>query len=530
MTAPDTIAEIGPPRPSDTRWITRTVTFLAIAVFTVSGSHLGPVLFGPNGAQGAMTPSFASAFVLNIALILFAWRRSEQLKKTFAERDAAESRAYDLAYYDEVTGLFNRRRLKELLRDLSDGEVSRSALILIDLDGFKKINDLYGHAVGDELLFRTSERLKRVSPPDAHCVRLGGDEFAILLQDESATEKQVAELAEVLLVELSKPVEVANTLTAVGVSIGSAALVTTCTEADWLLRRADVAMYEAKKSGRNRYLRFSGSMELELQQRAQFEAEMRAGIEAGEFVPFFQPIVDLPSGTPRGFEALARWRHPTKGLLEPAEFMPLAEATGMISDLSFDVMQEGLAIARDWPSHLKIAVNISPVQFNDPLIAARIMKVLATTGFPAERLEVEVREESLLQNHDAALAILTSLKNQGISISVDDFGVGYAVLTKLGSMPFDRIKIDRSLMASLMDKKQGDTLVRAISAVGKGLKIPVTAEGVETRSIQAKLKQLGCSDAQGWVYGKALSAEEVVLGLVNAEAGPGLSRKSAKRA
>ena len=522
------VFDIGPPRPSDTRWITGTVALFAIAVFAVSGSQVIPALISSNGVS-ELNPSFASAFLLNIALILFAWRRSEQLKKTFGERDAAERRAYDLAHRDEVTGLLNRRRLKEMLRDLCTDKVSKSALVLLDLDGFKKINDLYGHPVGDEILTRTAERIVEVCPPGASCVRLGGDEFAVLLQGTDASAEKAEELTIALMATLSRPIRLANTVAGVGVSIGIALRTTPCKEADWLLRRADVAMYEAKRRGRNQCVQFDSDMEDELTRRHKLEGEMRRGIERSEFVPYFQPIIDLASGETRGFEVLARWNHPTRGLLEPAEFIELAESVGMISELSFSVMHEALTIARDWPSHFQIAVNISPVQFNDPLISARITKVLTQTGFPPERLEIEVMERSLLQNQEAALATLTSLKNQKISISVDDFGTGYAALTQLSALPFDRMKIDRRFMDSLADDDKCDALVQAILGIGKQLKLPVTAEGVETERLQKRIGELGCADAQGWLYSKALSAEQVQLGFMSRAAAEILSHGETKR-
>ena len=512
--------DAGPPSPSDTRWITSTVALLAIAVFSISGSLIVPALLDSFGQGGRLDSRLATVFLLNIALILFAWRRSVQLKRTFAERDAAESRAYQLAHYDEVTGLLNRRRMKELLADLRTSRAAKSAIVLIDLDNFRKVNDLYGHSVGDEMLVRTAKRLTNVCPADASCIRLDGDEFAVLLKGANAGREQVEYLAEAIVTELNRQIKVAKTVTSVGVSIGIATLDKPCKDDDWLLKRADVAMYQAKRLGRNRWVSFDASMELELERRTTLEAEMRSGIESGEFVPFFQPIVDIASGGIKGFEVLARWRHRTRGLIEPSEFLDLAESTGLISELSFRVMHEALEIARDWPSEFKIAVNISPVQFNDPLIAARIMKVLSLTGFPPDRLELEIRERSLLQDHAMALSIITSLKNQGIGVVVDDFGIGYASFTQLRSLPFDRMKIDRSLMAALLDDDQCDALVQAISSIGKGLKIPITAEGVETEALQARLAELGCADAQGFLFSKALSADEVRLGFLS-DAGGG---------
>ncbi len=250
-------------------------------------------------------------------------------------------------------------------------------------------------------------------------------------------------------------------------------------------------------------------MEAELNRRNSTEAEIRSGLLDKQFVPFFQPLIELSSSEIKGFEVLARWNHPTRGLLEPAEFITVAEETGLIASLSMDVMRQALLDARGWPGHLTIAVNVSPVQFKDPLLAQRIVKLLAETGFPAGRLELEITESTILEDHDLALSTVESLKNHGIRISLDDFGTGYASLTQLRSLPFDRIKIDRSFIASILSDEQSHAIVSAIANLGRNLKLPVTAEGVESAGVQGKLQQLGCSDAQGWLFGRAVPASEV---------------------
>ena len=230
---------------------------------------------------------------------------------------------------------------------------------------------------------------------------------------------------------------------------------------------------------------------------------------AGEFVPHFQPIVELASGEVKGFEALARWQHPAKGMLEPSAFLEVAEASGLIGEISMSVMQQALEAARSWPGHLTIAVNLSAVQFKDPMLAQRLLRVLSLTGFPAPRLAFEIPESCLIGNREYALANIQNLQAQGIDIVIDDFGTGYASLTHLHSLPFDRIKIDHSFVKLLETDKQCDALVEAIATLGKGLSIPLSAEGIETSAIQAKLEALGCADAQGWLYAKALSPAQV---------------------
>jgi predicted signal transduction protein with EAL and GGDEF domain len=279
--------------------------------------------------------------------------------------------------------------------------------------------------------------------------------------------------------------------------------------AEECLRRSDIAMYAAKRDGRNRQIWFDLQMERELLTRTRLEDDIRNGIAAGEFVPYFQPQIDLEGGQLIGFEVLARWASPTKGLLEPAEFMHVAEGSGLIAELSLSVMKQALHEARDWPSHLKIAVNVSPVQFRDSQLAQRILKLLAETNFPASRLEVEITETSFLEDREMALTTVESLKNMGVTISLDDFGTGYASLSQLQSLPFDRIKIDKSFVSSLLVDPQSDAIVSTILSLGRALKLPITAEGIEDDGTRDRLKGLGCSDGQGWLFGKAVSSDVI---------------------
>ena len=265
----------------------------------------------------------------------------------------------------------------------------------------------------------------------------------------------------------------------------------------------------AKRAGRNRQIWFDQQMEQELLDRTRLEDEIRAGIEAGEFVPYYQPQIDLESGGLIGFEVLARWQSPSKGLVEPVEFMNIAEGSGLISALSLSVMRQAFHEVRNWPSHLKIAVNISPVQFRDSQLAERILKLLAETNFPGNRLEVEITNSSFLEDRETALTIVESLKNMGVTISLDDFGTGYASLSQLQSLPFDRIKIDKSFVSSLLADSQSDAIVSTILSLGHALKLPITAEGIEDDGTKDRLKNLGCSDGQGWLFGKAVPGDVV---------------------
>ena len=240
-----------------------------------------------------------------------------------------------------------------------------------------------------------------------------------------------------------------------------------------------MALYAAKRSGRNGFAWFDKALELEISERLKLEEDIRRGIKGGEFVPFFQPLVDLASREIIGFEALARWRSPTRGLLEAESFIETAERTGLIGPLTLSVMEQALAEARGWPAELKLAVNLSPVQFRDPTLAEQILKLLAVTGYPANRLEVEITEGSLLEDRDQVLAIITSLKNVGISISLDDFGTGYASLAQVNRLPLDRIKIDKSFITTIVKSEQTAAIVNTIAGLGHNLDVPITAEGVE---------------------------------------------------
>jgi EAL domain-containing protein (putative c-di-GMP-specific phosphodiesterase class I) len=276
-----------------------------------------------------------------------------------------------------------------------------------------------------------------------------------------------------------------------------------------VLRHSDVALYAAKRAGRNGHAWFDEELERELAARLKLEEDIRTGIRVGEFVPFFQPLVDLASRQIIGFEALARWRSPTRGLQEAETFIETAERTGLVGPLTMSVLEQALKEARAWPAHLKLAVNVSPVQFRDPTLAEQILKLLAMSGFPANRLEVEITEGSLLEDREQVLTIIHSLKNVGISISLDDFGTGYASLAQVNRLPLDRIKIDKSFITTIVKSEQTAAIVSTIAGLGHNLDVPITAEGVESEQIQNALADFGCSEAQGWLFGRPISADAV---------------------
>ena len=484
--------------------ITTCATMAAILLFVGLGSQILP-----RAVAGVPLPessgSLRLAFILNIAIILFGWRRSKDLRLALDAHEQAERAAHRSANTDHATELANRR---ELLRSLSDMlESKRSGvLLLLDLDHFKRVNDLHGHHVGDELLRAVADVLRATAPPSACCARIGGDEFAILLEGDGRASAEG--LAQKILLKLSTPFRIGNIQAQISSSIGLAMVDRSGSE-EAALRRADVGLYAAKDAGRNGFAWFDEKMERDLSSRLKLEEDIRRGVEAGEFVPFFQPLIDLATKELVGFEALARWRSRNGDLLEPETFLEAAERTGLIGPLSMSVMEQALRDARNWPPHLKIAVNVSPIQFRDPTLAAQIVKVLATTGFPASRLEIEITEGSLLEDRAQVTTILKSLKNLGISISLDDFGTGYASLSQLHTLPVDRIKIDRSFINTLVKSERTTAIVQTIASMGHKLNVPITAEGVESEQIRSELAKFGCSEAQGWLFGRAVSADTV---------------------
>ncbi|MDQ2892281.1 MAG: EAL domain-containing protein [Pseudomonadota bacterium] len=485
------------------RWIVGIVASCSIVIFAALGSKVIPAALGITPSENTF---LTTPFLLSIALVILAWRRSAELKLASDARAEAEEQIRTLAYKDPGTGLYNRRFLADRLKE-SDSE-HHHTLMLLDVDHFKKVNDLYGHPAGDELLVLLSVRMQQIAGEEAVCARLGGDEFAIYLSGDPARREEAIPVAERLLEAINRPFQLTGCVTVVSVSIGLATLEPRGGSADHLLRRGDIALYEAKRLGRNCCIWFDAAMEQKLNARNIVEAEMRTSLSEGRFVPYFQPMLQLSSGQVSGFEVLARWDHPTRGIVEPDDFIPVAEATGMISELSFAVMHKALIRATKWPSHVTLAVNISPVQFKDPLLAQRIIKLLTETGFPAARLELEITESAIMEDRDLAFCTVQSLKNYGIRISLDDFGTGYASLSQLRELPFDRIKIDKSFVASLMGDKQSNAIVHAIATLGRSLNLPITAEGVETESVHQRLQELGCSDAQGYLYGRPIPGLE----------------------
>jgi len=496
--------------------ITTCATIAALLLFVALGSRVLPAAFGAV-RLGDSSRMLGVAFLLNIALILFGWRRSKDLKDALAAYESAERLAQRNANTDPGTGLANRRELMRAVVELLEEKAS-AVLLLLDLDHFKRVNDLYGHAAGDCVLNTVSEALEQSAPAGACCARTGGDEFAMLFlaKDEADAEN----IARNIQQYLAAPVLAEGAQLQVSASIGLSWLDPRENETS-ALRRSDVALYAAKRNGRNSFAWFDSVLELELSDRLKLEENIRTGIRKGDFVPYFQPLIDLSNQQIVGFEALARWRSPDGTVLDAEAFIEAAERTGLIGPLTLSIMEQAMRQAREWPAHLKVAVNVSPVQFRDPTLAEQILKLLSSTGFPANRLEIEITEASLLEDREQVLTIMASLKNVGVRISLDDFGTGYASLAQVNSLPLDRIKIDKSFITTMVKSQRTTEIVNTIASLGHSLDVPISAEGVESEQIRLALEQFGCSEAQGWLFGRAISADAVRSFLRMSDAGVG---------
>jgi diguanylate cyclase (GGDEF)-like protein len=489
--------------------ISSAITVASIVLFVGTGSSVLATTFRHYFSGGKGTDqTLVIALLLNVALILFGWRRHRELAREVSIRAAAEERAHQLAARDPLTGFLNRRSLGEegaAMFVQAQRRGKAMALMMLDLDHFKTINDMHGHATGDALLREVAVEIAAAMPSIALTARFGGDEFACAFLFDLTHPDTVERIAERLVSRLAQPFQVEGLQLHISVSVGIARSDSDCASIDALMRSADIAMYAAKNSGRNRFAWFDVSMERELQARNELEIGLRGAIPRQEIVPYFDQQIDLTTGRLNGFEVLARWEHPLRGLIGPEVFIPIAEETGMISVLSLSIMRQAFLAAKDWDSALTISVNISPWQLKDAWLAQKIIKVLTETGFPSTRLEIEITESSLFDNLALVQSIVGSLKNQGIRVALDDFGTGYSSLAHLRALPFDRIKIDKSFVMSINENAESAAIVNAIARLGDSLNLPITAEGIEDAAIEERLRALGCSKGQGYFYGRPMS-------------------------
>ena len=426
------------------------------------------------------------------------------------EQRRSEAKIAHMALHDALTGLANRtlfnERLAHALARTNRGEIL--AVHALDLDHFKKVNDTLGHSAGDKLLQTLGSRLQALARDSDTIARMGGDEFAIIQVGLSQAADATA-LAARVVTALAEPCDIDGHQVMSGASVGIAVAPTDGTSPEQLMKNADLALYRAKGDGRCTFRFFEAGMDAQMQARRVWERDLRSALVAGEFELYYQPLSNLANDKISGFEALIRWHHPEKGIVSPADFIPLAEETGLIVPIGEWVIRQACATASQWPVDLRIAVNLSPAQLRSPNLVPVIVSALAASGLAADRLELEITESVLLQDSEATLEVLYRLRELGIRIAVDDFGTGFSSLSHLQRFPFDKIKVDRSFIGSMIENSCSLNIVKAVAALANGLGVIATAEGVETQEQLDAVRAEGCAEMQGFLLSEPIPAHEV---------------------
>ena len=459
-----------------------------------------------------------TVLVLVAGLAIVGCRLCVQLHAEMRARRRASEEDRRNALTDPLTGCYNRRSIGPA----SDTLIAEAALhdhaiavVMVDIDNFKTINDTYGHRIGDTMLQQCAARIAALLPTGSVMARLGGDEFACVLAYAPAHPYQMDRLANQIVAEAAAPVEVDGFHGSLTISLGLAH-----SEAprhasdnrsmiDALLHQADVALYQAKKQGRDRYLWYTDHMEDALRHRSDLEAGIRNGLARGEFVPYYQPIVDLSTNLLTGFEMLARWHSPSFGLLEPEAFIPIAEEIGAIAELSETLIAQAMRDAHGWRPELSLSVNISPLQVRDPWFAQKLLKLCQVENFPRNRLEIEISETCLHGDLTGVITLVSSLKNQGVNLCLDEFGMGFCSLSQLRRLSFDRIKLHRGLVSGMLEDTDARAIIDSVTTLGRGMGLPLAVEGLDSHALIEELRDLGDFRGQGLVLGAAQQSAEL---------------------
>ncbi|MEH2497625.1 diguanylate cyclase (GGDEF)-like protein/PAS domain S-box-containing protein [Bradyrhizobium sp. AZCC 1678] len=473
------------------------------------------------------TPDGRSIQVVNEPVADGGWLATHE---DITERRRAEERITHLAHYDALTDLPNRTLFHEWLkRELSHAAPDRQlAVLYIDIDEFKSVNDSLGHMIGDELLKSVASSLAGCARKTDFVARLGGDEFAIVqtgIEDTDDVMKLVSRIFEAI----RSPYQCLGHQVTTDASIGIALAPRDGSDIERILKNADLAMYAAKAAGRRTYRFFETDMEAEVRARRSLEIDLRQALVDGGFEVYYQPCLDLQTNAITGCEALVRWRHPQRGMISPAEFIPLAEDTGLINRLGEWVLTTACKEAVSWPGNIRLAVNVSPVQFRSGTLALKVMAALAESGLAASRLELEITEAVLIRDDEAALAVLHDLRAIGVRIALDDFGTGYSSLSYLQRFPFDKIKIDRCFITGIAEPDGSSSIVQAVVTIAADRHMTTTAEGVETEQQRELLRELGCSEMQGYLFSPPKPAADIRPLLFADRQGPDAARVNRAR-
>jgi len=432
----------------------------------------------------------------------------EELEKETRKRSVSEDRLRFLAYHDTLTSLMNRQGFRDCLANVLDEmpvKGNEPALMFIDLDGFKAVNDHYGHDIGDKLLAGVGKRLADFLGEQALVARLGGDEFAAVLEDSrDHIERRAGSLVEAL----SQPYSIDGHAVRVAASCGLARAGCFGNDLDGLINAADLAMYHAKAKGSGCVVLFETKMLEQQRERRQLEIDLHHAVANMEFEVFYQPILDVNSRRITAFEALLRWPHKVRGMMSPATFIPIAEETGLITQIGVWVLRRACEEALKWPDHICISVNLSPIQFRSPALLANIVNILAATGLAPHRLELEITESALLEAEGKNIQILEAIREMGVRVSIDDFGTGYSSLAYLRNFRFDKIKIDRRFIQGLQDNSSDAAIVRSIVMLGRSIGVGTTAEGIETEDQLVSVVSEGCILGQGYLFSRPLTASD----------------------
>ncbi|OYX66338.1 MAG: diguanylate cyclase [Sphingomonadales bacterium 32-64-17] len=452
------------------------------------------------------------------------------------ERRRSQEHASRLAHYDSLTGLANRFQMSQSLEKiLGSPQVHHRdcAVMLLDLDRFKHVNDTLGHPAGDALLMQVAQRLERAVGTHGQVGRLGGDEFEVIIPQSMARD-HLGALAGEIIYSLSQPYSIEGQRVVIGASVGVAVSPADGTTSEALIRNADLALYAAKDGGRGRYHFYADDLHAEAEERAQLEEDLRDALSNGELELYYQPVVSLASETISGFEALLRWNHKVKGWISPAKFIPIAEDTGLITQVGEWALRQACMDVAKWPEDVRVAVNVSPLQFSNPQLPAMVTNAIASAGISPEQLELEITESVFLSDDEGTDSMFAALKRIGVRLALDDFGTGYSSLGYLKKAPFDKIKIDQSFVRGATEQgSRNGAIIASITSLAHALGMDTTAEGVETMDELDLVRLHGCSHVQGFIYAKPLSAPEatdrLASGLQAIARGPRSARASRQK-